>query len=384
MNDRQAAAELATRFASLTGRRPDGVFAAPGRVNLIGEHTDYNDGFVLPVAISQQAMVAMRPRDDGTIRIWSDELGYAELAVSALNPGGVEGWSAYVAGALWAVGAVAGDVRGADVLLQSNVPVGAGLSSSAAVECATVLAAASLSGLKLAPFELAMLAHRAEYEFVGMPCGIMDQTVSMCARQGHALFLDCRTKQTQHVPLDLEAADLDLAVIDTRAPHHLNDGAYAERRAACEAAARQLGVPALRDASLDDLERQRASLEPTAFRRAKHVATENARVLEAVELLRLQNPAGLAPLFNASHASLRDDFEVTVPELDVAQAAALAAGALGARMVGGGFGGCILVLTQAGTSGVVLDAVANEFRANGFAAPQPYEVRSGAGARRVG
>jgi galactokinase len=246
-----------------------------------------------------------------------------------------------------------------------------------------VLAAATLRGLELAPFDMAMLAHRAEFEFVGVPCGIMDQTVSMCAREGHALFLDCRTKQTEHVPLDLGAAGLELLVIDTRAPHRLNDGAYAERRAACEAAAHQLGVTALRDAALDNLDGQRATLEPTAFRRAKHVTTENARVLEAVEHLRSKNPERLGPLLNASHASLRDDFEVTVPELDVAQAAALTAGALGARMVGGGFGGCILVLTKAGTTDTVVEAVVDEFLAHGFTAPLPYAVSTAAGARQV-
>ncbi len=383
MTDEQAQArDLSERFSQLTGSAPAGVFAAPGRVNLIGEHTDYNDGFVLPVAIAQHAIVAMRLTEDDRIRIWSDELGKVEFGASELRPGRVEGWSAYIAGALWAAGLDDGK-RGADVLLRSSVPVGAGLSSSAAVECATVLATTTLTGTALEPFEMAMLAHRAEFDFVGVPCGIMDQTISMCGQKGHALFLDCRTKTTEQLPLSLESRGLELLVIDTCAPHQLNDGAYAERRKACEQAAEKLGVVALRDATLDDLRTRAAMLDPVAVKRARHVITENERVMLAAQHLRAGDPAALAPLLNASHASLRDDFEVTVPELDIAQETALRAGALGARMVGGGFGGCILALVQTGHSSDVAAAVSSAFSERGFNPPKPHPVSVAQGARRL-
>ncbi len=383
VEEQTLAAALAKRFVDLTGHAPAGVFGAPGRVNLIGEHTDYNDGFVLPVAIAQKAVVAIRLTKDDRVRIWSDELGQVEHATSQLAPGSVADWSAYVAGALWAAGLGRGNFRGAEVLLSSSVPVGAGLSSSAAVECATVLGAMSLQGRELAAFEMAMLAHRAEFEFVGMPCGIMDQSVSMCAQEDHALFLDCRTKQTEQIPIDLGAADLELLVIDTRAPHRLNDGAYAERRAACEQAAQQLQVPALRDATLDDLQAQGDRLSHTALKRARHVISENDRVLQAVKHLRASEPQALAELINASHASLRDDFEVTVPELDVAQETAVEAGAVGARMVGGGFGGSVLALLRSGAADRVTQSVEKAFDEHGFAPPKAYAVEIGPGARRL-
>ncbi len=379
----QRARDLAGRFEQLTGSSPAGVFAAPGRVNLIGEHTDYNDGFVLPVAIEQQALVAARFGTSGGLRIWSDELGYVEINPSELMPRQVEGWSSYVAGALWAAGYTAEKAGGADILLSSAVPVGAGLSSSAAVECATVLAATTLLGRVGSPQQLAMLAHKAEFEFVGMPCGIMDQMISMCGRAEHALFLDCRSHESELIPVCLSESNLELLVVDTRAPHQLKDGAYAERRQACELAAAKLGLKALRDASEAVLEANQGKLDPRTYRRARHVVAENARVLQAADLLRSGHPDSLGPLLSASHNSLRDDFEVTVPELDTAQEVALASGALGARMVGGGFGGSVLALVRAGDGERVAAAISKAFAVRGFAPPQAYSAQVGDGARQL-
>jgi galactokinase len=224
------------------------------------------------------------------------------------------------------------------------------------------------------------LAQRAENDFVGAPTGIMDQSASVLCRAGHALFLDCRTLEVEHIPFDVAAAGLAVLVINTNAPHRHVDGEYANRRAACEAAARALGVPALRDAGLADLSRLD---DPVLFRRARHIVTENQRVLDTVGVLRSGDIRGIGPLMTASHESLRDDFEVTVPELDTAVDAALAAGAYGARMTGGGFGGCALALVDASRASSVSDAVAGAFAQNGFTAPESFVVTPSAGAHRV-
>jgi galactokinase len=383
---------LKRAFLAEFGAAPQGVWGAPGRVNLIGEHTDYNDGFALPLGIEQRALVAARRRDDASVRLASAQVtspeGRQVLRCSELGPGHVSGWAMYVAGSAWAALEDGARGSGFDLLLDSDVPMGAGLSSSAAVECATLVALADLWGFARSPLELARLAQRAEVEVAGVPCGLMDQMASMFARPGHALSIDFRSLAVEAVPLPLDAAGLALLVLDTRAPHQLAEGAYAERRRSCQEAARALEVGSLRDATLESL----ARLDPRSVsaRRARHVISENERVRRSLELLRAASGprqaasvAQLGPLLSASHASLRDDFEVSVPRLDVAAAVAERAGALGARMVGGGFGGCVLALVQSGDVPRVSDAVAAAYAVEGWELPRAFPVVPGQGAARL-
>jgi galactokinase len=375
---------VAAAFRERTGRDPEGVWAAPGRVNLIGEHTDYNDGFVLPAAIDRLVLVAAGRRAGGRLRLWSLQAEPpADLELAGIGPGTVGGWAAYPAGVAWALGQAGVELGGADLVVDGDVPAGSGLSSSAALECATATALADLGGAGLDRAALAGLARRAENEVVGVPSGVMDQMVSMLGRAGHALFLDTRSLGAEQVPLPLEAAGLCLVVIDTRAGHRLVDGAYADRRAACQAAAAVLGVPALRDATPALLERYATALGDPGLRRARHVVTENARVLAAVELLRAGDLDRLGPLLAASHASLRDDYEVSSPELDTAVEAAVAAGAVGARMTGAGFGGSAIALVETALAGRVADRARDTFAAAGFGPPQVTAVVPSDGARRL-
>ncbi|WP_306367257.1 galactokinase [Nocardiopsis sp. CC223A] len=367
-------------FRAVFGYDPAGVWRAPGRINVIGEHTDYNDGFVLPVALPHAVTVAAAPRADGRLRFRSAQDPEVFEAAALPAPGTVAGWAAYPAGALWALADAGLPAGGLDLYADGTIPSGAGLSSSAALVCATLLAVAG--DAPPAPEETARLAQRAENDFVGMPCGIMDQSASMLSREGHALFLDTRTLVAEHVPFDPAAHGLTLLVVDTRAPHRLVDGAYAERRRGCEEAARLLGVPALRDVT--DLPGALAALpDDRTRRRVRHVVTENARVLEAVDLLRAGAVAEVGPLLTASHASLRDDYEVSVPEVDTAVDAALAAGALGARITGGGFGGCVIALVDADRADAVADAVRDAYKERGFTAPAFFAAVPSPGARRL-
>ncbi|MEU0493079.1 galactokinase [Nocardiopsis sp. NPDC006139] len=367
-------------FRAAFGYGPAGVWRAPGRINVIGEHTDYNDGFVLPVALPHAVTVAAAPRADGRLRFRSAQAPEVFEADALPEPGTVAGWAAYPAGALWALADTGRPMGGLDLYVDGDVPSGAGLSSSAALVCATLLAAAG--DAPPAPEETARLAQRAENGFVGMPCGIMDQSASMLARGGHALFLDTRTLAAEHVPFDPASHGLTLLVVDTRAPHRLVDGAYADRRRSCEEAARLLGVRALRDVT--DLPGALAALpDDRTRRRVRHVVTENARVLEAVDLLRAGAVAAVGPLLTASHASLRDDYEVSVPEVDTAVDAALAGGALGARITGGGFGGCVIALVGAGRADACAEAVRGAYKERGFAEPAFFATVPSPGARRL-
>ncbi len=369
-------------FTEQRGHPPAGVWAAPGRVNLIGEHTDYNDGFVMPFALAQRVTIAGAPRGDGRWAVTSlNQEDTAEFGPDDLVPGR-PGWSAYVAGVVWALEQAGHRVGGADLVLTSDVPVGAGLSSSAALECSVLTALADLSGLDIAPLERAKIARRAENDFVGAPTGLMDQAASVLSIAGHALFFDCRTHADEPVALDLPGAGLELLVLDTNTPHALVDSEYADRRASCEAAARLLEVAALRD--VDDLDAALARLpEEVMRRRVRHVVTENARVLAAADLLRVGRIAELGPLLDASHASMRDDFEITVPTVDLAVETAREQGALGARMTGGGFGGCIIALVRTGASDVVAAEIAERFAAAGFRPPAHFVGVPSAGAGRV-
>jgi len=365
-----------------------GVWEAPGRVNLIGEHTDYNDGFVLPFALPQRTTVTAR-RLPGAPR-WTVRSGRADAPVSFapsdLQPGRVGGWAAYVVGVVWALADAGHDVPGADLAVESTVPVGAGLSSSAALECAVLTALCDLGDLDVPVADRPRLAQRAENAYVGVPCGVMDQAAATLCRAGHALFLDCRSLAAEQVPFDLAADGLALLVVDSGAPHAHVDNEYAARRATCEQAARDLGVPALRDLDeVADLETALASLpDPVARRRVRHVVTEDRRVRETVAALRAGRTRDIGPLLTASHASMRDDYEITAPAVDLAVEVALDAGALGARMTGGGFGGCVLALVEAGAADGVRDRIAGEFAAHGYPPPPSFLASAAPGARRVG
>jgi len=373
-------------FAEVFGRQPDGVWSSPGRVNLIGEHTDYNEGFVLPFAINRRTVAALGLRDDRTVRVGStfaDEL--VEIDLDAIGPDALSGWSAYPLGVAWALGEFGADlaaVPGFDVLIDSNVPVGAGLSSSAAIEGAVALALNDVWRLGLDRQTLARVGRRAENVAVGAPTGIMDQSASLLGEPDSAVFLDCRTLHSEIVPLGLAEAGLEIVVIDTGVEHAHATGGYAERRASCEAGAAALGVESLRDVSVADLDRARELLDDVTFRRVRHVVTEDQRVLDTVRTLREQGPTAIGELLDASHASMRDDFEISVPELDLAVETAQSSGAIGARMTGGGFGGSAIALVPSDAVSRVLVALDGAFAEHGFGQPNLFTVVPSEGTRR--
>jgi galactokinase len=376
-------------LAVLTGAEPDGVWSAPGRANLIGEHTDYNDGFVLPFAIDRRTVAAVRVRDDRRIRVASTfdaepvEIDLADLAVTEFPRDAVPEWAAYPLGVAWALlAAGVVDPVGVDIAFASDVPVGAGLSSSAAIEGATASALRDVWDLDLDATGLARIGRRAENEAVGAPTGIMDQMASMLGRRDAAIFIDCRSLEGTPVDLGFADAGLELLVIDTRVAHAHSTGGYGDRRAACERGAAALGVKALRDLSPADLERARELLDDTTYRRVRHVVTEDQRVLDTVRILHEDGPLAIGDLLVASHVSLRDDFEVSCPELDTAVDAALAGGAIGARMTGGGFGGSAIALVRREDADAVSESVTHAFADSGFAEPGIFVVEPSEGARR--
>jgi galactokinase len=376
---------LSARFQETFGSVPDGVWQAPGRVNLIGEHTDYNEGFVLPFAIDKTAKVAVRLRGDSTVRLLSlfGGHGLVEADLSGLEPGSGQGWSRYPLGVAWALKERGIDVPGFDLLLDSDVPLGAGLSSSHAIECAVISALNDLTGAGFGAEELVLATQRAENVFVGAPTGIMDQSASLRGAKGHAVFLDCRDQHVDLVPFDAEASGLVLLVIDTKVSHSHADGGYASRRASCELGAGILGVKALRDVGVESLEEASGLLDETTLRRVRHVVTENDRVLQTVETLNSEGPASIGALLDASHVSMRDDFEISCPELDLAVDTSRANGAIGARMTGGGFGGSAIALTPVSREQDVRAAVVRAFGDAGYAAPDIFTVTPAAGALRL-
>lgn len=386
LTTRLGLAERASRgFELAYGRPPEGVWSAPGRVNLIGEHTDYNEGFVLPFAIGARTAVAAALSPTGVVRALSalsPEPVTAPLA--AIAPGALRGWGAYVLGVAWALAEAASSdgFSGTEMFIDSDVPVGSGLSSSAALECAVATALDALWGLGLDRASLALAGQRAENEVVGAPTGIMDQFAAMFGQPGAAVFLDCRARSAEPVPFDPAASGLAVLVVDTQQRHAHASSGYAERRASCEAAARLAGVPALRDLTPSDLPRLERLADAEVFRRARHVVTEDARVLETVKVLREKGPAAIGPLLTASHASMRDDFEITTPALDLAVESALDAGALGARMTGGGFGGAAIALVPMGNLGAVEASVQAALTGAGCPAPIFSTVSPSAGAGR--
>ncbi len=377
--------DLRARFGAAFGAAPDGVWQAPGRVNLIGEHTDYNEGFVLPFAIDRAARVAVRLRPDSSVRLLSTfgSQGLTTADTGSLDRATSKGWTKYPLGVLWALQQRGLSVPGLDLLLDSDVPRGAGLSSSHAIECALVLALNELTNAGLSPEDMVLATQRAENDFVGAPTGIMDQSASLRGSAGHALFLDCRDQIVRPIPFDAESAGLVMLVIDTRVSHSHAGGGYAARRGSCEHGAEVLGVKALRDVGLTDLEEACGLLDPETFRRVRHVVTENDRVLQTVDLLGSSGPRAIGPLLDASHVSMRDDFGISCPELDLAVETARSAGAIGARMTGGGFGGSAIALTPVTAEPRVRAAVERAFARAGYTAPDIFSVRTAAGARRV-
>jgi len=338
--------QIEKKFLETFGAEPDLVAAAPGRVNLIGEHIDYSDGFVLPFAIKDRTLVAARKRGDSTVRIASAQRRnkIVTVDISKVKPGLKGEWERYALGVLWALGVK----EGVDLLIDGHVPLGAGLSSSAALECSVATAMNHLFDLGFNLEELARLTQKAENHYVGVPCGIT----------------------TKNIPFDVASSGLELLIIDTQAHHALTDGGYAERRASCESVVAKLGISSLRELSMEQLENSRGLLTETEFVRARHAVTEMKRVLECVEALSNSDFAKVGQLINLSHTSLRDDYTVSCPELDTAVEAALAAGALGSRMVGGGFGGSAIALIQASKTTETIKSVEKAFSSKGFKAPR--------------
>ncbi len=375
-----------SEFAERFGHSAMSVWSGPGRVNLIGEHTDYNEGFVFPFAIDRRTLAALRPRKDGIARVassFTDEV--VEIPLHDITPDTVSGWSAYPLGVAWALRQFAPhglDYSGFDIFIHSDVPVGAGLSSSAAIESATALALDDLWGTDLDRRTLARVGQLAENSVVGAPTGILDQSASLLSEADSGVFLDCRSLKAEVIPLGFEADDLEVIVIDTRVEHAHATGGYAARRASCEAGAKALGVKSLRDVHVADLDRAVEILDDETFRRVRHIVTENQRVLDTVRTLREEGPLAIGGLLVASHESMRDDFEISVPELDLAVETAMANGAVGARMTGGGFGGSAIALTRTGDVDSVTTAIRMAFNDAGFREPSIFTVVPSEGARR--
>ena len=360
---------------------PDVIASAPGRVNLIGEHIDYSQGFVLPFAISFRTTAQIRRRDDQVIRIRSKQQidDVISSSISALAPGSQGGWERYVLGVMWALGIN----KGVDIEIDGEVPLGAGLSSSAALECAVATGLNELFSLGFDKKQLALLAQKAENVYVGVPCGIMDQSVSLMAQSGNALLLDCRDLSTEQIPIDLASAGLELLIIDTRAHHALVDGGYAERRASCESAANKLGIKALRDCSIAQLETSRSKLTELEYMRAEHVVNDIARVHQCVEHLKRADFKSVGEILTQSHASLRDLFEISCPELDLAVATSLANKSLGGRMIGGGFGGSAIALVKARDAELIKSEIKSEFMKSRYKSPRFFSALPSAGARVI-
>ena len=356
------------KFLKTFGEEPDLVAAAPGRVNLIGEHIDYSEGFVLPFAIKDRTLAAVRKRGDSSVRIASAQRRnkIVTVDIADVKPGLKGEWERYALGVLWSMGVTSG----VDIMIDGHVPLGAGLSSSAALECSVATAMNHLFDMGFNLEELARLTQKAENQYVGVPCGIMDQSVSLMATQGFALLLDCRDLSTRNIPFDVASHGLELLIIDTQAHHALTDGGYAERRASCESVAAKLRVKSMRELTMADLDAARDQITHTEYIRARHAVSEMKRVLDCVDALSIGDFAKVGELINQSHVSLRDDYTVSCPELDTAVEASLAAGAMGSRMVGGGFGGSAIALIKASQTAQTIHAVESAFADKKFKAPR--------------
>ena len=373
--------DITELFAKGFGYPPEVVASAPGRVNLIGEHIDYSEGFVLPFAIDAVTKCAIAKRDDEKIRIISaqkkNEVIESNLEAIAAKEGSA--WSRYIYGVIWAM-----EIEtGLDIYIDGKVPLGAGLSSSAALECSLATALNHLFHLEKTLPELARLTQRAENDYVGVPCGIMDQSISLMARAGYGLLLDCQDLSTRHIKIDFASKSLRLLIIDTQAHHALTDGGYAKRRESCEEVAKIFSIPSLRQLSMESLLAHKAKLSELQFKRARHGVSEMLRVLDAVKALEAEDFEALGQLLNQSHNSLRDDYEVSCPELDLAVDTALSSGALGARMVGGGFGGSAIALIKESDAGTISSTIERAFAKSGFKAPRFFDSLPSDGAKVI-
>ena len=367
-------------FRDRYGYEAQGVWSAPGRANLIGEHTDYNNGFVLPFGIDRRTYVALATRDDMICRVsssFSSEV--VEIELGEAKPENLD-WALYPLGVAWVMREY--QTTGFDVFIDSDVPVGAGLSSSAAVECSMALALNGVWSADRSSIELALIGQRAENEVVGAPTGIMDQTASMLARADGAVLIDCKTLDTTQVDLGLDEQNLIVAVMDTRVSHRHSDGGYRSRRESCEKGAEIMGVESLRELEVSDLETAKQQMDDVTFRRVRHVVTENQRVLQTVSALADARMDELGELLLASHASMRDDFEISIPELDLAVTTAMEVGAIGSRMTGGGFGGAAIAVIHKAKLKVLEDAVTAAFASAGYAEPRVFSVSPSQGARK--
>ena len=373
--------DITELFAKGFGYPPEVVASAPGRVNLIGEHIDYSEGFVLPFAIDAVTKCAIAKRDDEKIRIISaqkkNEVIKSNLEAIAAKEGSA--WSRYIYGVIWAMEIDSG----LDIYIDGKVPLGAGLSSSAALECSVATALNHLFHLEKTLPELARLTQRAENDYVGVPCGIMDQSISLMARAGYGLLLDCQDLSTRHIKIDFASSSLRLLIIDTQAHHALTDGGYAKRRESCEEVVKIFSIPSLRQLSMESLLAHKTKLSDIQFKRARHGVGEMLRVLDAVKALEAEDFEALGQLLNQSHNSLRDDYEVSCPELDLAVETALSSGALGARMVGGGFGGSAIALIKESDAGTISSTIERAFAKSGFKAPRFFDSLPSDGAKVI-
>ncbi len=367
-------------FIRYFNAKPQIIVRAPGRVNLIGEHTDYNEGFVLPMAIDRAVWIALRPGTDHRLRVHSLDLEQdSDFGLDALEKS--EGWAEYIKGVAWALQLEGFALCGWDAVIAGDVPLGAGLSSSAAVELAAARAFSAACGFVWDPVQMARLSQKAENQWVGVQCGIMDQMASAASKAGQALLLDCRTLEIQHAPLPENAS---VMVLDTSTRRGLVDSAYNERRSQCEAAARFFGVRALRDVTLAEFERRKSRMDEVTMRRARHIITENQRVLDAIQAMRAKDATTLGKLFNASHFSLRDDFEVTNEALNrIVEAAQEQGSCFGARMTGGGFGGCAVALVRKESARTFAEAVSAAYKSKSGLEAKIYICRASAGASVV-
>ena len=372
---------LASKFQEVFGTPPDVIASAPGRVNLIGEHVDFLDGFVLPFAISDATTVAIAKNSSNKIRCASIQKKGVVSTIDCANiaPKSGEAWARYPIGVLWSLGIE----TGIDILVDGQVPLGAGLSSSAALECAVATAINELFNLCLTLPELARAAQRAENIYVGMPCGIMDQSVSLMATEGNALLLDTRDLSIEQIPFNIAPLGLELLVIDTQVHHALVDGGYAERRASCEKAIADLDITSLRDISISEFVARKPELDEKTYLRAFHGVTEMQRVLDAVTLLKAGDFVGFGEIVTAAHISLRDNYTVSCPELNLAVDTALKFGALGSRMIGGGFGGSAIALIKAKDSELIKSEIKNGFMKARFKSPRFFSALPSAGARII-
>jgi galactokinase len=376
----------AQQFTQTYGRAPQWLAAAPGRVNVIGEHTDYNDGFVLPMAIERYTLIAAAPASNGAKKIQlRSTLGDGAVSVDLtqpVKPAPKGAWSNYPVGVIAGFLARGVKLGGFDALIHSTVPLGGGLSSSAALEVSTATLLEAITGLKLDPVDKALLCQKAEHDYAGMPCGIMDQFISVMGKQDHLLLLDCRSRKPELVPMSDPSKAL--LIINTNFKHELTGGEYAKRRAQCEQAANILSLPSLRDATADMLMRARSRMEEVVFRRARHVIGEIERTLHAAEAVRASNWPTVGQLMYASHSSLRDDYEVSCPELDavveIAQAIGPKGGVIGCRMTGGGFGGCAVAMVNADAVPAISERIASEYERRTKIKPTLFVSRPAAGA----